>query len=157
MISLYYAAPTSPPVPLSITITPNSPNPYPLTIGDPLVLRCQATGGGSVTPTLSWLKDSKAVSQGVTRDSSGLLLSVPSVQVHKASEHNAPSMLCFLSHPPLPNWAIVVIWLNRPYSGADSVIKSPWKIWLGIWLLQFNYGVWGNQISNCWVFSQPPI
>ena len=92
--SLYHAAPTSPPVPLNITITPNSPNPYPLTLGAPLVLRCQATGGGSVAPTLSWLKDSKAVSQGVMQDSSGLLLSVLSVQVHKASEHNAPSMLC---------------------------------------------------------------
>lgn len=94
MISLYHAAPTSPPVPLNITITPNFPNPYPLTLGAPLVLRCQATGGGSVTPTLSWLKDSKAVSQGVTQDSSGLLLSVSSVQVHKAGELNAPSMLC---------------------------------------------------------------
>ena len=86
MTSLYHAAPTNPPLPLNITITPNSPNPYPLTLGNPLVLRCQATGG-SVAPSLSWLKDSKAVSQGVTQDSNGILLSIPSAQVHKASSH----------------------------------------------------------------------
>ena len=40
-----------------------------------------------MAPTLSWLKDSKAVSQGVTQDSNGILLSIPSSQVRKASSH----------------------------------------------------------------------
>ena len=69
-----------PPVPLEVTISPAQPNPFTLTEGEDLLLRCTVAEGAEVT-TITWFRDSLPVSEGVSSGSEGLLLSIVSVQV----------------------------------------------------------------------------
>lgn len=70
-----------PPTPLAVLLTPSSPNPLILTLEDDLALRC-GLEPGSEPGVLSWLKDGSSLGPpGISQDSQGLLLSVPTVQV----------------------------------------------------------------------------